>query len=94
MTRRAALGDGLEVGARVAWMGGFNFGRDVRRVEGVVVKVGLGIPVYEQQGEVGAPSYRLVETHRKPAVEVLADGHTPQVHEAPNIVAVEDLEIL
>ena len=63
-------------------------------VTGTVVKIGLGIPSYRQEGEVGTPSYRLVETGRAPAVEVRADGHEPMVHEALNIVAVEDLEII
>ena len=84
----------MKVGDRVAWTGGFNFGRDIRRVTGTVVKLGLGIPSYRQEGEVGTPSYRLVETGRAPAVEVRADGHEPMVHEALNIVAVEDLEII
>ena len=85
----------FDVGDRVAWMGGIDFGR--REVEwiGRITKVGLGVPYGEYRGTIGVDA-EYVELGRHPAVIVEPDY--PQhdvterlVHQSDCVVEVTKL---
>lgn len=84
----------MKVGDHVSWMGAFNFGSEVRRVYGRVVKVGLGVPVYERfYGPYQEHDSGVIEVGRVAAVEVVPNGHVPHPHEKPIVIRTADVRI-